>query len=121
MHEGKRLHICPTCNSDNFITAKSLKRHISTVHEKKKAVSCHICSVIFTVVASLRIHIKAVHEEKKSCLCKICGKNLPTNASLKDHILVVHEKILKKKQKHMFKTIKIENGIYFGGQSELAE
>ena len=91
------------------------------MHEKKETVSCHICSVTFTVPASLRVHIRTVHEKKKPCLCNICGKNLPTNASLKNHILGVHEKIPKKKRKHMLKTIKIEHGVYSGGHSKLTE
>ena len=121
VHEGKRLHMCPTCNSANFSTAKSLKRHISTVHEKKKTVFCPICGVSFTVGASLKIHIKAVHEEKKPYLCNICGKNFPTNVSLKHHVLGVHKKVPKKERKHMFETIKIDNGIYSGERGKLTE
>ena len=69
------------------------------MHEKKETVSCHICSVTFTVPASLRVHIRTVHEKKELCACDICGKYFSTNAALKNHVLVVHKKIPKKKRK----------------------
>ena len=62
---------CDICDS-SFKSKKSLKRHITSVHEGKKSFKCDLCGTSFTRKPSLNIHVASVHEGKKPFRCNIC-------------------------------------------------
>jgi hypothetical protein len=73
-----------------------LKRHVASVHKKKKPFKCLIksCKFAFADKSALRKHTSTVHEGKKPLkpfLCTICGVRCVAKATLKFHIENVHE------------------------------
>ena len=62
----------------SFAQKQKLKRHISTVHQKKK---CITCDAIFTV-----------HEGIKPFKCTTCGNSFAQKQTLKRHLSAVHQK-----------------------------
>ena len=57
---------CDICKS-LFKYKQSLKRHIISVHEKKKGFKCNICTDTFDLSSYLKKHVAAVHEGRKCC------------------------------------------------------
>ena len=73
-----------------------LKRHVASVHQKKKPFKCDIksCKFAFADKSALKKHTSIVHEGKKPLkpfLCTICGVRCVAKATLKFHIENVHE------------------------------
>ena len=69
-----------------------LKRHMQSVHEKKKPHKCSICDYSCSQKGDLKKHIESVHEEKKSHKCSICDYTCSRKGQLKIHIESVHER-----------------------------
>ena len=82
---------CEICNK-TFSTKGNLKKHVSSVHERKKPFECEICNKVFFEKGTLKIHISSVHEKKKSFECDICEKTFAVKDKLKRHVSFVHEK-----------------------------
>ena len=83
---------CDTCDS-SFKSKKSLKRHITSVHEGKKSFKCDLCGTSFTGKSSLKRHVATVHEEKKPFKCAICDFKFSKKSVLKNHMVSVLEEI----------------------------
>ena len=62
---------CQICDS-SFKSRRSLRSHITSVHEEQKPFKCDICDASFTSKQSLNVHIASVHEGKKPFKCNIC-------------------------------------------------
>ena len=68
---GKVIFQCENCDKP-FSDKKNLKKHVSTVHNKKKAFKCDICDYSFSVKGSLKPHTESVYGGKKPFKCDIC-------------------------------------------------
>ena len=68
-HVVNRCLKCDVCDS-LFKTKFHLKRHIESVHERKKPFKCNICDVSFTEMGKLNVSL--VHERKKPFKCIFC-------------------------------------------------
>ena len=62
---------CDVCKSF-FKYKQSLKRHIISVHEKKKGFKCNICAATFDLSTYLKKHVAVAHEGRKCCRRNIC-------------------------------------------------
>ena len=82
---------CSSCDYSCSIKG-SLKRHIRSVHEKKKPHKCSLCHYSCSNKGSLKRHIESVHEKKKPHKCSLCDYSCSQKAHLKRHIESVHEK-----------------------------
>ena len=85
-------HQCNICEK-SLATAKNLRLHIRSVHEKKKPFKCNDCKKRFSQKCALKKHTKTVHEEKREFKCQHCKKKLSAKQHLENHILIVHEKV----------------------------
>ena len=79
--------MCP----DILATPASLRRHIQTVHEKKKPFVCDICNANFGEKGNLKTHIRTVHEGARPFGCHLCDKSYKSKQILDGHIERVHE------------------------------
>jgi hypothetical protein len=71
-----------------------LKRHIETVHEKRRDHACPHCPSAFGAKSSLKTHIQTVHEKRRDHVCGYCqGVSFGRASGLKAHIDAVHLKI----------------------------
>ena len=90
VHEGEKPFKCSICNY-SASTKQHLDMHITSVHEVKKTFKCSICDARFGRSHHLKSHVASVHEGKKPFKCSICGSSFTQSASLKAHISSVHE------------------------------
>ena len=74
---------------------QTLKRHIETVHEKRRDHACRYCpGVAFGTNSCLTQHIKTVHEKRRDHACGYCkGVAFGRASTLKAHISAIHLKI----------------------------
>ena len=82
--------MCQICGK-YFKGPNYLKRHISTVHERKKDFKCDICDKGFTEKKSLKQHISTQHEGKRPFKCELCKKSFTVKRTLMEHVSVIHE------------------------------
>ena len=69
-----------------------MKRHVSTVHEVKKAFKCDVCNAEFKSKRGMKDHIiTSIHEGKKQFKCDICNFNFGQRSNLDQHVATVHE------------------------------
>ena len=71
---------------------KGLKKHVNSVHEKKKPYQCSICGNSYSERSKLNRHVVA-HEAKKSIKCYICQEPFEGNSNLTQHITSVHKEV----------------------------
>lgn len=85
---------CDKCEK-TFGSSYGLRRHINTVHAKKKDFPCNFpgCNIQFGQAATLRRHFSNVHEAIKPFKCELCQKEFGQHAGLEAHKRRVHEKI----------------------------
>ena len=88
-HKNKNT-FCTKCNK-TFTVAKSLQRHIESVHEGKRPFKCDHCELRFSEKRNVKKHISAVHEKQKPFNCGSCDSKFATKTTLKLHTDVVHE------------------------------
>ena len=55
VHEGKKPHKCPNCES-KFSQKISLRRHVESIHERKRPYLCLTCDANFADKNTLKIH-----------------------------------------------------------------
>ena len=84
-HGGIAQYSCPLCDKD-FFTEKLQKRHIESVHEKKKPFKCSICEYSSSSKYNLKKHTESVHEGKQPHKCSLCDKSFSEKGNLKKHI-----------------------------------
>ena len=77
----------PNENPAKKTVNQSLQSHKSSVYEKEK---CSICDKSYSNTSSLKKHIASVHEKKKSHMCSICDYSSLRKDGLKSHIASVH-------------------------------
>lgn len=94
---------CKECDKE-FQRKYHLKRHIATVHEKKKPYICPQCNKCFGQKTVLNKHIKSVHQGTKKFKCKLCEFTSSEFSHLKEHISIVHEKKTPHKCPHCSKS-----------------
>ncbi len=56
----KRCHCCDVCEK-LFLSKWDLRRHIQTVHEKRRNEKCFICQKTFGQKGTLNRHIRYIH------------------------------------------------------------
>ena len=54
-------------------------------------IECNICGKFFSSKKSLKIHISSVHEDMKKYNCETCEKSFSSTQALKRHIECIHE------------------------------
>jgi KRAB domain-containing zinc finger protein len=88
---GEKFYSCGYCYK-KFTTAK-LKKHIESVHEKKRPHLCSTCEKSFASKQDLKRHILMVHEKinHKKHLCSQCDSSFFNISGLKVHTDSVHE------------------------------
>ena len=65
IHSGERHFKCGICEKC-FGQQNSLKRHIATVHDKKKGLfECDYCGETFSRKPEQEVHLKEIHREVK--------------------------------------------------------
>ena len=67
-----------------------LRRHITSVHERKTQFKCGICDKKYEGKRALTVHVRTIHEGKKVIKCDICDKKYSTEKHLKRHIATIH-------------------------------
>jgi uncharacterized Zn-finger protein len=69
----------------------SAKRHIISIHEKKKPYKCPRCDKCFAQQGHINGHVRAVHEGIKDHKCPLCEYRCTTKQQINSHLLAVHE------------------------------
>ena len=89
VHEKKKPYVCPQCN--NFFGQQSvLNKHIISVHERTKRFKCELCEFTSSDFSHLKQHVSIVHEKKTPHKCPHCSKSCSTKGNLSQHISSVH-------------------------------
>ena len=94
-HKRKKspiTHTCPTCQKI-FTKKVRLRKHIESVHEKRRA-NCPHCNKEMSLHA-LRNHIKLFHKmdrTKKEFKCNECDFSAHTGTFLRTHVKMKHRK-----------------------------
>ena len=60
----KHIHACPQCDYKTG-NATDQRKHVRTVHEKRKDHACPQCDAAFGQASNLRTHVRTVHEQRK--------------------------------------------------------
>eukprot|EP00189_Rhodosorus_marinus_P000180 CAMPEP_0113955222 /NCGR_PEP_ID=MMETSP0011_2-20120614/1158_1 /TAXON_ID=101924 /ORGANISM="Rhodosorus marinus" /LENGTH=378 /DNA_ID=CAMNT_0000964777 /DNA_START=230 /DNA_END=1366 /DNA_ORIENTATION=+ /assembly_acc=CAM_ASM_000156 len=84
--------ICPECGK-RFPRECELRRHRTTVHEKRRDFLCPICGKAFGQRGHMNEHIRVRHSRSNVCQCRTCGKRFGNSSKLKRHVQTVHEKV----------------------------
>ena len=87
----ERVHECPRCPAA-FQNPSNLKRHVRTVHEKRRDYQCPQCAAAFGAASELRTHGHNVHEKRRDHVCPQCASAFATAQSMNTHVRTVHEK-----------------------------
>ena len=110
----KRIHIeslkCHICEK-LFISRKSLKHHVQTIHDRKKqsTFQCSICNKAFDAEKDLDTHISEIHIDvayvrqvlnkhiysaqkgSQTLQCQFCDTTFSQNCDFNRHVSSVHE------------------------------
>ena len=89
---GIKLNKCKLCGK-KFAQARSLNKHIHTVHEGLQDHKCEPCGKSFSQPRNLKRHIHTVHEGHKDYKCKSCGKSFSRVQGLKKHIQIIQQRL----------------------------
>uniref|UniRef100_A0A7S2Z9K3 C2H2-type domain-containing protein n=1 Tax=Rhodosorus marinus TaxID=101924 RepID=A0A7S2Z9K3_9RHOD len=84
--------ICPECGK-RFPRECEVRRHRTTVHEKRRDFLCPICGKAFGQRGHMNEHIRVRHSRSNVCQCRTCGKRFGNSSKLKRHVQTVHEKV----------------------------
>ena len=76
---------CEICGK-TFFDMSTMKKHIASVHEKKKPFKCEICDYSFSEKGSMKKHVASVHAGKKPFKCDICDYNCSEKGNMKRHV-----------------------------------
>ena len=82
---------CSYCKKQ-FIGTQRLRQHISKIHGgAKMSLECTQCDFKCEKGFSLKRHILSVHERKRSYVCSKCNDRFKSGFTLQRHILIVHD------------------------------
>ena len=71
VHDKEKKNKCNICEK----SFGHLKSHVKTVHGNNERFQCNLCEKSFAVVGTLKRHITTVHEKIKDYVkCNICEK-----------------------------------------------
>lgn len=84
-----REHRCKVC-AMSFPRSYNLRRHITSVHEKKKNYQCRYCTRTFSQTGHLNEHIRTVHQTDSALKCPLCSKCFGAQSKLSRHVNQVH-------------------------------
>ncbi|KAJ8901373.1 hypothetical protein NDN08_007219 [Rhodosorus marinus] len=84
--------ICPECGK-RFPRECEVRRHRTTVHEKRRDFICSICAKAFGQLGHMNEHIRVTHSGCNMCKCGTCGKRFGNSSKLNRHVQTVHEKV----------------------------
>ncbi|KAJ2942487.1 hypothetical protein O0L34_g16092 [Tuta absoluta] len=90
-HQPDRQFECEICQRV-FLRKERVKRHIITVHGKRKCVECDYCGVKFFSKAYLINHITKKHTKRRKFkyICDICGLKTYNKPSIVMHLKYGH-------------------------------
>ena len=71
----------------NFGQNGTLKKHVTTIHKRRKHFKCDICNAEFTSKDSMKGHIATIHLGKKQFKCEICNAKFGHKSNLVKHLL----------------------------------
>ena len=89
--------LCISCQK-SFSCNRTLKRHVTMIHEIKKQHKCDVCDKLFYGLTILNRHLSRNHNGSKDAAkdyqCKFskCGKSFSDPYQMKQHIKTVHHK-----------------------------
>ncbi|CRL02290.1 CLUMA_CG015301, isoform A [Clunio marinus] len=78
----KKINICTVCGK-TFQKAKSLKEH-EKLHDSNYRKKCSLCDAVI-YARSLKRHMDTVHKKLKSFQCKMCSKRFSTLSLKREH------------------------------------
>ena len=90
VHEKKKLLKCDIC-AMSFLSNKKLNNHKNKA-SCKIVNFCKECNKSFRKKSILKKHIQSVHEKKKFYKCDICPKIYSTNRNLNNHKIKDHDR-----------------------------
>ncbi|XP_037822831.1 transcription factor grauzone-like [Lucilia sericata] len=88
---GKQDHPCPICHKISP-TARALKKHINTMHERGCDHKCTMCGKAFRRPETLKEHIASQHTGATLYTCPWCPKTFNSNGNMHAHRKNVHPK-----------------------------
>ena len=83
-HQGIKLSVCNICGIE-VTTAKGLKKHKDTMHERKEKYKCDTCGLTYRHRSSFVAHC-LMHEGKKPHVCQYCHKGFRVGSHLRSHL-----------------------------------
>ena len=83
-------HSCPKCDK-YFSGGASLRRHVSSIHEKLKF-KCQHCDKSFTQPTWLRYHTESAHLNFRRHTCQLCSRSFSSKFLLKKHKTCIQAK-----------------------------
>eukprot|EP00190_Bangiopsis_sp_CCMP1999_P004787 CAMPEP_0198731158 /NCGR_PEP_ID=MMETSP1475-20131203/28435_1 /TAXON_ID= ORGANISM="Unidentified sp., Strain CCMP1999" /NCGR_SAMPLE_ID=MMETSP1475 /ASSEMBLY_ACC=CAM_ASM_001111 /LENGTH=397 /DNA_ID=CAMNT_0044494085 /DNA_START=10 /DNA_END=1203 /DNA_ORIENTATION=+ len=86
---GRQI-VCGVCNVE-FRRNYDLKRHMVSVHEKRKDYVCSLCKKGFSQTGHLNEHIRVTHGGDTAHRCPICDKPFGAKSKLDRHVRTVHD------------------------------
>lgn len=81
---------CQFCNRV-FPLKSNRKKHVESVHEKRRPHECHLCPKRFYEKCKLAAHIDTVHNNIRRFTCDICFAKFKQNSDCRRHMREVHE------------------------------
>ncbi len=81
---------CPVCGK--VVQSTSLKKHLSTIHERRRDFKCSYCEKSFAQSYTLKEHTAAKHMFQYGHHCKLCGKAFAHKTNCGRHLKTVHRK-----------------------------
>ncbi|XP_065368954.1 transcription factor grauzone-like [Calliphora vicina] len=88
---GKQQHPCPVCHKISP-TARALKKHVNTMHEKGYDHKCSMCEKAFRRAEALKEHIASQHTGTTLYTCPWCPKTFNSNGNMHAHRKNFHPK-----------------------------
>lgn len=92
----KKPHVCSICNVVRSHSRENIRRHIESVHEKKRAYHCKPCNISFGWERSLRNHNEHFHAKVGQpadikFACKYCDMEFDSTPKLLQHQKKIHD------------------------------
>ncbi len=92
IHKGIKVPKIPCKFCNKLLRAGSMKRHVSTVHNRMRKHKCDKCYQTFTQRSSMKTHMKTKHGISKTFQCDVCDARFSRKEFLKCHKQRLHLK-----------------------------